>query len=40
MKIQIIFCLILGDLVIWDARIWHNKKNNTNNTRWALVATL
>ena len=29
-----------GDLVIWDARIWHGtRRNNTNNTRWALVVT-
>ena len=29
-----------GDLIIWDARIWHGtRKNNTNDTRWALVVT-
>ena len=29
-----------GDLLIWDARLWHgSKKNNTDNTRWCIIAT-
>ena len=29
-----------GDLVIWDARIWHGtRENKTANSRWALIAT-
>ena len=30
-----------GDLIIWDSRLWHGARENTNQeTRWALVATL
>ena len=29
-----------GDLVFWDSRTWHGTTDNqTNNTRWALIAT-
>lgn len=29
-----------GDIVIWDSRLWHGTtKNNTNGTRWAIIAT-
>ena len=29
-----------GDIVFWDSRIWHSAtKNNTDNTRWAIVST-
>jgi hypothetical protein len=29
-----------GDIVIWDSRLWHGTtKNNTENTRWAVIAT-
>lgn len=29
-----------GDLLIWDARIWHgSKKNETHKTRWCIIAT-
>ena len=31
----------VGDLIIWDSRLWHGAKvNNSNKTRWALVSTL
>jgi hypothetical protein len=30
----------VGDVIIWDARIWHAaKSNNSGNTRWAVIAT-
>ena len=30
-----------GDLIIWDSRLWHGARvNKSENTRWALVATL
>jgi ectoine hydroxylase-related dioxygenase (phytanoyl-CoA dioxygenase family) len=30
----------VGDVVIWDARIWHAAKaNDSGNTRWAVIAT-
>lgn len=30
----------LGDLIIWDSRLWHGTYENTaKKTRWALVAT-
>ena len=29
-----------GDLLIWDARLWHgSKKNHTGKTRWCIIAT-
>ena len=31
----------VGDLVLWDARIWHGaRKNETRETRWGLIVTL
>lgn len=30
----------VGDVIIWDARIWHAAKaNDSNNSRWAVIAT-
>jgi hypothetical protein len=29
-----------GDIVIWDARVWHGSgANNSDGTRWSIVAT-
>jgi ectoine hydroxylase-related dioxygenase (phytanoyl-CoA dioxygenase family) len=29
-----------GDIVIWDARVWHGSSaNNSDGTRWNIVAT-
>lgn len=29
-----------GDIVVWDARVWHGSgANNTDGTRWNIVAT-
>lgn len=30
----------VGDVIIWDARIWHAAKaNESDNTRWAVIST-
>jgi hypothetical protein len=30
----------VGDVIMWDARIWHAAKSNeSENTRWAVIAT-
>jgi hypothetical protein len=30
----------VGDVIIWDARIWHAAKaNDSNNSRWAVIST-
>jgi ectoine hydroxylase-related dioxygenase (phytanoyl-CoA dioxygenase family) len=30
-----------GDVIIWDSRLWHGTlKNQSNESRWALIATL
>ena len=32
--------LNIGDIAIWDSRLWHGTyRNQTSQTRWALVAT-
>ncbi len=31
---------VAGDLVIWDARLWHGAaENNSDHSRWSIVAT-